>query len=72
MELIFATNNAHKLEEVQAMVGDKFILKSLADIGCTDDIPETGITFQENAQQKPITSAAVSKSIALAMTLGWK
>lgn len=52
MELIFATNNAHKLEEVQAMVGDKFILKSLADIGCTDDIPETGITFQENAQQK--------------------
>lgn len=52
MELIFATNNAHKLEEVQAMVGDKFILKSLADIGCTDDIPETGVTFQENAQQK--------------------
>lgn len=34
------------------MVGDKFILKSLADIGCTDDIPETGVTFQENAQQK--------------------
>lgn len=52
IELIFATNNAHKLEEVQAMVGDKFILKSLADIGCQDDIPETGVTFQENAQQK--------------------
>lgn len=52
LELIFATNNAHKLEEVQAMVGTKFTLKSLADIGCTDDIPETGITFQENAQQK--------------------
>lgn len=52
MELIFATNNAHKLEEVQQMVGDRFILKSLADINCHDDIPETGITFQENAKQK--------------------
>lgn len=52
MELVFATNNAHKLEEVQAIVGDRFIIKSLADIGCSDDIPETGITFEENAQQK--------------------
>jgi len=52
MELIFATNNAHKLEEVQQMVGEQFTLKSLADIGCEDDIPETGVTFQENAKQK--------------------
>ena len=52
LELVFATNNAHKLEEVQAMVGDKFELKSLADIDCQDDIPETGVTFHENAQQK--------------------
>lgn len=52
MELIFATNNAHKLEEVQAIVGDRLIIKSLTDIGCTDDIPETGVTFEENAQQK--------------------
>lgn len=52
MELIFATNNAHKLEEVQAIVGDKFTIKSLSDIGCYDDIPETGETFQENARQK--------------------
>src|SRR5690606_17186485 len=52
MELVFATNNAHKLEEVQQMVGDKFVLKSLADIGCDDDIPETGVTFQENVKQK--------------------
>ncbi|WP_409151476.1 non-canonical purine NTP diphosphatase [Sphingobacterium sp. BS-2] len=52
MELVFATNNAHKLEELQQMVGDKFVLKSLADIGCDDDIPETGVTFQENAKQK--------------------
>src|SRR5690606_12705235 len=52
MELVFATNNAHKLEEVQQMVRGRFVLKSLADIGCDDDIPETGVTFQENAQQK--------------------
>ena len=52
LELVFATNNAHKIEEVQAMVGDKFVLKSLSDIDCHDDIPETGVTFQENAKQK--------------------
>lgn len=52
IELVFATNNAHKLEEVQAIVGNKFKLLSLADIDCHDDIPETGVTFEENAQQK--------------------
>ncbi|NQD69148.1 RdgB/HAM1 family non-canonical purine NTP pyrophosphatase [Sphingobacterium shayense] len=52
LELVFATNNAHKLQEVQAIIEDKFFLKSLADIGCTDDIPETGTTFFENAKQK--------------------
>ncbi|WP_099367067.1 non-canonical purine NTP diphosphatase [Sphingobacterium sp. 1.A.4] len=52
MELVFATNNAHKLEEVQQMIGDRFKLLSLADIGCHEDFPETGVTFKENAQQK--------------------
>lgn len=52
MELIFATNNQHKLEEVQQLIGFKFHLKSLADINCWDDIPETGTTFEENAGQK--------------------
>lgn len=52
LEIVFATNNAHKLAEVQAIVGEKFIIKSLADIDCHDDIPETGVTFEENAQQK--------------------
>jgi len=52
LELVFATNNAHKLEEVQAIVGDAFVIKSLNDIDCQDDIPETGVTFEENAQQK--------------------
>lgn len=52
LELVFATNNAHKLEEVQAIVGEAFVIKSLNDIDCQDDIPETGVTFEENAKQK--------------------
>jgi XTP/dITP diphosphohydrolase len=52
LELVFATNNAHKLEEVQAIVGDKFVIKSLSNIDCQDDIPETGVIFEENAKQK--------------------
>ncbi|MFD2743734.1 MULTISPECIES: non-canonical purine NTP diphosphatase [Sphingobacterium] len=51
-KMVFATNNAHKLEEVKAMLGDEFALLSLADIGCTADIPETGATFEHNAKQK--------------------
>ncbi|PRY48876.1 XTP/dITP diphosphohydrolase [Arcticibacter pallidicorallinus] len=50
--LVFATNNKHKLEEVQALIGDKFQLKTLEEIGCMDDIPETGDTFRANASQK--------------------
>jgi len=49
MKLVFATNNAHKLEEVRAMLGADFTLLSLEDIGCTVDIPETGVTLEENA-----------------------
>jgi XTP/dITP diphosphohydrolase len=51
-QLVFATNNQHKLEEVSAKIKDKFKLLSLADIGCTDDIEETGTTFRENASIK--------------------
>ncbi|NEU10056.1 non-canonical purine NTP diphosphatase [Flavihumibacter sp. R14] len=52
MQLVFATNNQHKLEEVQAMVGTDIELKSLSDINCLEDIPETGETFEANASQK--------------------
>jgi len=50
--LVFSTNNQHKLDEVRSMTGNRFTLKSLMDIGCTEDIPETGTTFRENASQK--------------------
>jgi leucyl-tRNA synthetase len=50
--LVFATNNAHKLEEVRAMLGDLFEIRSLDDINCHAEIPETGNTFAENALLK--------------------
>lgn len=51
-ELIFATNNLHKLTEIQSLIGDTFILKSLQEIGCTEDIPETAPTLEGNALLK--------------------
>lgn len=51
-KLVFATNNAHKIEEVAHKIGDQFTLLSLDDIGCTADIAETGTTFPENASIK--------------------
>ncbi|MET3978443.1 XTP/dITP diphosphohydrolase [Mucilaginibacter sp. UYP25] len=51
-QLVFATNNAHKLEEVQGKAGTQIKLLSLDDIGCHDDIEETGLTFNENASIK--------------------
>ena len=52
MKLVFATNNAHKLQEVRHILGDNFEVLSLNDIGCHTDIPETGTTLEENARQK--------------------
>ena len=52
MKIVFATNNAHKLEEIRAILGPTFEVLSLKDIGCDVDIPETGSTLQENALQK--------------------
>ncbi|MGF7138131.1 non-canonical purine NTP diphosphatase [Roseimarinus sediminis] len=52
MKLVFATNNQHKLEEVQKILGTHFELLSLADIGCNEDIPETAPTLEGNASQK--------------------
>lgn len=51
-QLVFATNNRHKLDEVAAKAGDRIKLLNLEDIGCRDDIPETGDTFRENASIK--------------------
>ena len=52
MVLCFATNNAHKLAEIQALLGDDFQLKTLADIGCHEEIPEDQPTIAGNSRQK--------------------
>ena len=50
--IVFATNNAHKLEEIRAILGDRLQILGLAEIGCHDDIPETADTLEGNALLK--------------------
>jgi XTP/dITP diphosphohydrolase len=52
MKIVFATNNAHKLQEVRQILGDTFEVLSLKDIGCDADIPETSDTLEGNALLK--------------------
>lgn len=52
MEIIFATNNNHKLKEIQHILGSEFRLLSLNDVGMAEDIPEDYYTLEENALQK--------------------
>lgn len=51
-KLVFATNNAHKLDEISAILGEKVELLSLKDIHCDVDIPETADTLEGNAMLK--------------------
>lgn len=51
-EIVFATNNINKLSEIRRICGDEFRILGLADIGCTEDIPETADTFEGNAELK--------------------
>lgn len=52
MKICFATNNAKKIEEVKASLGSDFAIVSLKDIGCHEELPETGNTLNHNAFQK--------------------
>lgn len=52
MKIVFATNNQHKLDEIRNILGKDFEIVSLNEIGCHEDIPETGKTLEENAWQK--------------------
>ena len=51
-KLCFATNNAHKLEEIQAILGNSFELLSLNDVNCKEELPETGNNLEANSLQK--------------------
>lgn len=51
-ELVFATNNPHKLAEIREILGNRFHIKSLTEIGCNEDIRENGDTLEANAIEK--------------------
>ncbi len=48
-KIVFATNNAHKLREIRAILNGSFEIISLSELGCTEDIPETENTLEGNA-----------------------
>ena len=50
--MVFATNNEHKLREIRQILGDKIEIQSLAEIGCSEEIPEDADTLEGNALQK--------------------
>lgn len=47
--IVFATNNSHKLQEIRSIVGGRYNILSLSDIDCHDEIPETADTLEGNA-----------------------
>ncbi len=51
-QLCFATNNAHKIQEVTFALGGALQILTLAEIGCTDELPETTGTIPGNSRQK--------------------
>lgn len=50
--MVFATNNEHKLREIRQILGSEIEIQSLAEIGCTEEIPEDSDTLEGNALQK--------------------
>ncbi len=52
MDIVFATNNLHKLEEIGALLGERFRLIGLKELNINGDIPEDHLTLEENASQK--------------------
>lgn len=48
-QIVFATNNKHKLEEIRNILDNTLNILNLDDINCHEDIPETGSTIEENA-----------------------
>jgi XTP/dITP diphosphohydrolase len=51
-QFVFATHNANKASEIQKIVGEQHLIKTLTDIGCNEEIPETGDTLEANASIK--------------------
>lgn len=64
-EIIFATKNQGKLKEIKAVLGDKYEVKSMEEIGINIDIVEDGTTFEENAIKKAVAIMKLSNKIVL-------
>ena len=52
MKICFASNNEHKLTEIRQLVGNQYQIVSLAEIGCTQELPEEQNTLEGNSHQK--------------------
>ncbi len=52
MDLVFATNNRHKLQEIRTLVNQRYHILGLSDVGITTEIPEDFLTLEQNASQK--------------------
>lgn len=71
-EIVFATNNRHKLEEIRKITKGTLHILSLSDIHCADEIEETGTTLEENALLKARYVKEKYGYDCFAMTRGWK
>lgn len=52
IKIVFASHNKHKIEEIKQILGDEFEVITLTDLGVTEEIPETGDSYVENANIK--------------------
>ena len=52
MQIVFASANKNKIQEISALIPSNYKLLSLEDIGITEDIPETGLTIKDNSEIK--------------------
>lgn len=72
LQLIFASNNAHKVEEIQSAIGNSLQVISLQQAGIDVDIPEPHDTLAANASEKSRTIYRQTKKIALRKIQAWK
>ena len=70
-DIVFATNNSHKLEEIRRIIGGKFRILSLKEIGCEDDIPETADTLEGNAIMKARYVVCIQPDMPVPVTTAW-
>ena len=71
MEILVATHNLHKKEEIQQILGEKYKITSLTDYNIHDEIIEDGDSFHANALIKPNSASKKQGNLVLATILVW-